>query len=125
MKKLFVILLSMIMAISVSAQRKSIGGHYHRYYRPRTRIIVGMGGFYPYYPLTPYDYYLGYPPHYARPSRLALQIEDIRSDYKDRIWSVRHDKKLSRSERKKEIHELKSQRDRGIRDVERNYHRSY
>ena len=130
MKKLLVVLLSMIVVITASAQRKGGGGHshhqyYHHYHRPGTRIIVGVGGYYPYYPLSPYDSYWGYPPYYSRPSKLDLQIQDIRSDYKDRIWSVRHDKNLSRTERKKEIHELKSERDQAIRDAERNYHPSY
>ncbi|MFI5186046.1 MAG: hypothetical protein ACHQF0_04940 [Chitinophagales bacterium] len=124
MKKLFVILLSMIIVMSASAQVKYGGGHF---YRPRTRVIVGVGaGFYPWY--NPYGYgYWGYPlgyPYYARPSRLGLKIEDIRADYRDRIWSARHDKSLSRSERKKEVRQLKSERDAAIRDAERNYHRS-
>ena len=113
----------MILVISASAQHVRGGGHY---YRPRTRVIVGVGaGYYPWYP---YGYgYWGYPygyPLYARPSRLEMKIADIRADYRDKIWSARHDKSLSRSERKKEIHQLKSERDATIRDAERNYHRS-
>lgn len=112
----------MMIVMSVSAQRKYGGGHY---YVPRTRVVVGVGaGYYPWY--SPYGY-LGYPygyPFYGRPSRLELKVEDIRADYRDRIWSARHDKSLLRSERKKEVHQLKSDRDAAVRDAERNYHRS-
>jgi hypothetical protein len=124
MKKLVVILVSLMIVLTASAQRKFGGGHH--YYRPRTRVIVGVGGYYPYYPVFPYSYYWGSPYYYDRPpSRLELKIEDIRSDYKDRIWSVRHDSKLSKGERKREIRELKSERDQAIRDAERNYYKSY
>ncbi|HET9825748.1 MAG TPA: hypothetical protein VFP87_10445 [Chitinophagaceae bacterium] len=124
MKKIFVILLSMAIVVGASAQ-KHIGGHYYRYYRPRTSIVVS-GGYYPYYPMS-YNYgYWGAPYYYDRvPSKLALEIEDIQSDYKDRIWSVRHDDQLSKKERRQQVRELKSERDRAIRDAERNYYRSY
>ena len=125
MKKLFVILLSMIFVLGASAQH---GGYYRgggHYYGPRTRVVVGVGaGYYPWYSPYGYGYPYGYS-YYNRPSRLEMKIEDIRSDYRDRIWSVRHDDKLSRSERKREVHELKSERDAAIRDTERNYHNTY
>jgi len=113
----------MLIVLGASAQGKYRG---HHYYRPSTRVIVGVGGgYYPWY--YPYNYgYWGYPyGYYGRPSRLELKIEDIRADYRDRIWSARHDDKLSRSERKKEIHQLKAERDAAIRDAERNYHNTY
>ena|ERR1043166_9383865 len=127
MKKLFVIVLSITIVTAVSAQVKG-GGHYWgggRYYHPHTRVIVGVGAgyyspfYYPYYPFYPYSY--GYT---ARPSRLQLKIEDIQADYKDRIYSVRHDKSMSKSERKEMIHQLKSDRELAIRDAERNYYQS-
>jgi hypothetical protein len=121
MKKLFVILLSMILVITASAQHRYVRGHY---YRPRTTVVIS-GGYYPYYPAYHYNYgYGSYRPYY-RPSRLALEIEDIQSDYKDRIWSVKHDDRLSKRERKMKVHQLKSERDQAIRDAERNYYRSY
>jgi len=120
MKKLFVIVLSLMIVASASAQHRYIGGHY---YRPRTTVVVS-GGYYPYYSY-PFGYSYWGSPYYYRPSRLALEIDDIQSDYKDRIWSVRHDKSLSKGERKMRIHELKSQRDQAVRDAERNYYRSY
>jgi len=110
---------------SASAQYKG-GGHYWgggRYYHPHTRVVVGLGaGYYsPYYfPFySPYDY------GYWRPSRLELKIEDIQADYKDRIYSVRHDKSISKSERKAMIHQLKSDRELAIHDTQRNYYKSY
>lgn len=121
MKKIFVVILSMILVIGASAQHRG-GGHY---YRPHTRVIVGVGGgYYPYSPFYPYGYNYWNQP-YFRPSGLELKIQDIKADYQDRIWSARHDDKLSRSERKQEIHRLKSERDQAVRDAERNYHRSY
>jgi hypothetical protein len=121
MKKLLIIFLSLIIVISASAQHRYVG---RPYYRPRTTVVVS-GGYYPYYPAYPYSYgYWGYRPYY-RPSRLTLQIEDIQADYRDRIWSVRHDDGLSKKERKRKIHELKSDIDEAIRDTERNYYRSY
>ncbi|HEY0432485.1 MAG TPA: hypothetical protein VGC95_01355 [Chitinophagaceae bacterium] len=124
MKKIMIVLISVLMVLGASAQRK--GGGYH-YYHPRTRVIAGFGvGYYPYYGMPPYNYYWDNPYYgYHRPSRLELQIEDIRADYNDKIWSARHDKSMPRRERKKEIHELKAQRDAAIRDAERNYHRNY
>ncbi len=110
----------MIMVIGASAQHRDYGRHY---YTPRTRVVIS-GGYYPYYPAYPYDYSFGYRPYY-RPSRLELQIEDIQSDYQDRIWSARHDDRLSKRERKMKIHEFKSERDEAIRNAERNYYRSY
>ena len=56
---------------------------------------------------------------------MELRIEDIKSDYKDRIWSARHDTNLSKGERKAEIRRLRSERDQAIRDAERNYHNTY
>lgn len=126
MKKLFVILFSMGIVIAASAQSKHVGGgHYYRYYRPRTSVVLSGGyGYYPYYPMY-YDYgFWGAPTYRYVPSKLALEIEDIQSDYKDRIWSARHDDRLTKKERKRMVRELKTQRDMAIRDAERNYYRS-
>jgi hypothetical protein len=127
MKKVFVIVLSMVIVATASAQTKG-GGHYYRgggrYYHPHTRVIVGLGaGYY-----SPYYYPFYYPPYdygYRMPSRLELKIEDIRADYRGRIYSARHDKSISKSERKATIHQLKSDRDLAVRDAERNYYKSY
>jgi hypothetical protein len=124
MKRVFVMLSFMAIVIAASAQKR-IGTQYYRYYRPRTSIVVSGGyGYYPYYPMY-YDYgFWGQPYYYHRPSKLTLQIEDIQSDYKDRIWSARHDDQLTKREKKQKIRELKSERDMAVRDAERNYYRA-
>jgi hypothetical protein len=121
MKKLFVMLLSVIIVLTASAQKTYVAPHY---YHPRTRVVVGVGGYYPYYPFY-YDPFWGTPPYYGRPTKLEIRVQDIKADYRDRIWSARHDDKLSKTERKSEIHRLKAEREDAIRDAERNYHNAY
>ena len=117
MKKVLIVMCLFLLAGSVSAQRFSHGG----YYAPR---VIVSGGFYPYYgfgfPLYPAPYY-GY--GYNRPSKMAMQIQDIKNDYADKIWSAKHDKSVPRRERRKIVHQLKQERDRAIDDVKRNYYR--
>lgn len=94
MKKLLIILFSLGVGFGASAQYhgRIAGGGVH-YSRPR--IIIGGGA---YLPVTPYlGYGFGYNPLYGgypyspgyryngRPTKLDLQVEDIRNDYKDRI----------------------------------------
>lgn len=109
--------------ITASASAQKYGRHRYSQPRVRTSISVGVGSPSPYYSpfYRPYPYYGA--PVYSRPSRLENEIADIKADYNDRIWSARHDNSLSKSERKREIRRLKSERDRAIRDVEYNYHR--
>jgi len=111
--------------ITTAASAQKYGRHRYPQSRVRTSISVGIGTPYysPYYSpfYRPYPYYST--PIYTRPSRLDMEIADIKADYNDRIWSVRHDKSISKSERKAEIRRLKSERDRAVRDAEYNYHR--
>jgi hypothetical protein len=122
MKKLLVVMVvSFLLVGSVSAQHIRGRGHY---YAPR---VIVSGGFYPYYGLGLggfYPYGL-YPRSYAysRPSKMTMQIEDIKNDYKDKIWSAKHDKSLPRKERKAKVHELKVERDNEINDLKRNYYK--
>jgi len=58
--------------------------------------------------------------HSVRSIKLDLQIEDINNDYQDRIWSAKHAKDLSRSDRRTKVHELKHERDSAIIDAKRN-----
>ena len=120
MKTTLMFCLAIVMTIAASAQR------YSKRNPPRVRssISIGIGTpFYqPYY--SPYRSRPFYgTPGYIRPSRLDLEIADIKADYNDRIWSVRHDKSVSKSRRKAEIRRLKSERDRAIRDAQFSYHR--
>jgi hypothetical protein len=129
MKKLIIAFAAVILTLGASAQRGYHGGNRGGYhgrpvYRGRSSVRISAGlGYYsnPFYS----PYYYGSPGYYSysRPSRLSLEIEDIKADYKDKIWSARHDKSLSRSERKKTIHDLKSERDNEIREAERTYYR--
>ena len=133
MKKLLIILFSLGIGFGASAQHGGhiAGGGVH-YSRPR--IIIGGGA---YLPLSPYmGYGFGYNPLFgygypynqgyrsSRPTKLDLQIEDIKNDYKDRIWSAKHDDTLSRKERKAKVHELKHERDDAITDAKRNYYKT-
>jgi hypothetical protein len=127
MKKLLIIMFSLALTLGAAAQRHGwghgyVGGGYHS----RPRVVVGIGGFYP-TPFYGYNPWYDYPPVYTQaavPSKLELQIEDISADYKDRIWSVRHDKSLSRAERRQQVHNLKSERERAILDAKRDYYKS-
>jgi hypothetical protein len=124
MKKLLIILLIAGISLGASAQ--------HRYYvrssYPRSHVVVSVGS-----PIYPYGYYdpfydpyyrYGYYGYYSRPSKLDLEITDIRNDYRDKIWSAKHDNSLSAAERKRIVHRLKNERDREINQAERNYYRS-
>ncbi len=122
MKKLLVVLFSFMLAGSLSAQHFRHG--YGAVYAPR--VIVG-GGFYPYYgfglsPFYPSPFYPdGY--GYNRPSKMTMQVQDIKNDYADKIWSAKHDKALPKSERKQRVHDLKVERDYKIEDLKRNYYK--
>ncbi len=124
MKKLLIVMISLALAGSVSAQR--IGGHGGFYSAPR---VIVTGGFYPYYglgfgfgPFYPY-YPYGYG-YNNRSSKMTMQIQDIKNDYQDKIWSARHDMSLTRKERKMKVHELKMERDNAINDLKRNYYKN-
>ena len=116
--------LALVITSAASAQK--YGRNRYPQSRVRTSISIGIGSpspFYsPYY--SPYRTRPFYgTPGYIRPSRLEMEIADIKSDYNDRIWSARHDKSISKSERKAEIRRLKSERDRAVRDAQYSYHR--
>lgn len=127
MKKLLIVLLSLGLVTGVSAQRGHIGGGYH-YVRPHVTVVYG-GGFGPFYPY--YGFGFGYPfgyPYppaygYSRPSKLTMQIEDIKNDYHDKIWSVKQDKSLTHKQRREKIREFKHERDQSIDDAKRNYYK--
>ena len=126
MKKLFIILLSAGLSTAAAAQHVHVGGGYY-YARPHVTVV---GGFYaPIYPYFGFGYgpfgYYPYGPYYgySAPSKLTMQIEGIKSDYKDKIWSVKQDKSLTHAERKEKIHELKRERDQAIEDLKQNYYK--
>ena len=119
-------MVSLSLALGVSAQRGFHGGGV--YYSPR--VIVGGGFYSPFYspfygPFYPYGYGYGYGYPYYRPSKLDMKIQDIKNDYKDRIWSVKQDKTLTGKERRRQVHLLKQERDKDINDTKMNYYKSY
>ena len=115
-----ILIICFALAVTTGAAAQKYRGH--RYYPSRVQTHVGIGiGYYPFYSPYYYPHYDG--PVYRRPTKLDNEIADIKAEYNDKIWSAKHDRSLSRSERKKEIHELKSERDKAIRDAEYSYHR--
>jgi hypothetical protein len=135
MKKLIVILFALGLAFGASAQNKRSGS-----ISPVPGKKVAIVRSYP--PFSPfYGYgrpYYGYSPFYSpfgpvfdngyrhqnRPTRLDLQIEDIKNEYQDRIWSVRHSDELSRKEKRQKVQELKTSREKEIIETKKDYYKS-
>ena len=123
MKKLLIIICVLGLTLQASAQKVvHVAPHY-----VRPHVVVGLGA-YSYYPWSWYNPYYAYPPafgysYYHRPTKLDLQIEDIQNDYKDRIWSARHDESISRHDRREKVHELKHERDEAITQAKRDYYK--
>jgi hypothetical protein len=136
MKKLVVMVIALGLVFGASAQYKRTGP---RNVRPGKTVIVrtypsispfyGYGrGYYGYSPLygySPFGYGFnnGYMPQ-NRPTKLDLEVEDIKNEYQDRIKSVRLADDLSRKEKRQKVHELKSMRDRLITETKKNYYKS-
>jgi len=124
MKKILIMLIIGGFAYSASAQKI----YPVRPYYPRTHVVVTSRFYGPYYPygyfgpFYPYPYTLGYRPTHE--TKLERKIADIQADYKDRIWSARHDNTLSRSERRATVHQLKHERDLAIADAKKNYYKT-
>ena len=125
MKQLFVILLLSGVAFSASAQH-SRGGHR----AVRSHVSIGIGshstyglgsGYNRYY--SPFNTFPSRSSNYNRPSQLDLEIRDIENEYRDRIWSAKQDKTLSRQQRKENVRALKYQREKAIIDTRRNYYK--
>jgi hypothetical protein len=132
-QRLFILLFSLGLAFSASAQRFGghggvafgHGGYYGGGYYPRTYVGVGFGLGYP-FGYYPYGYGpWGYPPYYygygAMPTQLELQIKDIKNDYDQQIKDVRHDKALARSEKRQKIDQLKADRDNAVVQARHDY----
>jgi hypothetical protein len=125
MKKILTMVVALGLAMAVSAQRGHgfSGGHV---YIASPAVSLGFG-YNPFY-YSPFGYYpfgypYGYNNGYRSSSKLQVQIEDIKSDYKDKIWSAKHDTSLSRDERSKVVHQLKSDRDKAVNDAKMNYYK--
>ena len=118
----------MVLGLGTAASAQKIATGFHGrfgggvYYRPRTTVVVGAhvpvyhySCYRPWY-YRPYFYYdpffAGYyyaPPYpnYYRPSKLDMEIADIKHDYDEKIESARHDNTLTGKERRKEVRKLK------------------
>jgi hypothetical protein len=129
MKKLFIVMISLGLAMGASAQHFIHGGGGF-YGGPR--VGVGFGfyspfypfgypyGYYPYGPYNPYGY--GYRNGYGT-SRLNMQIQDIKGEYKGKIWDVKEDKTLTHKQKRQKIRQLKLQRDETIDQAKRDFYR--
>jgi hypothetical protein len=114
------------LGITLHASAQKVVRVVPRYPRTHVAVGVGLGGWGPYSPYY-YNPWYAYPPGYyygygARPTKLDLEIEDIRNDYKHQIWSVRHDESLSRKERRQKVNDLKHERDNEILQAKKDYY---
>ena len=145
MKKIIGLLLATGLTLGSFAQSKVIRGNiesrpsYHNGGGKTTTVVVvpRSGGYY-----RPYGYgygygygYRGYMSPYGympygygflpqaeyRPSGLDLEIDQIRSDFSHEISSVRHDKTISKSDRKQKIRDLKHERESEINSATQKY----
>jgi len=121
MKKLFVMLLSIALVTGASAQHRGavvvrphvvVSAPIYPYYG----YGYGLGFGYPYYP--PYAY--GYN---SRPSKMEMEIQDIKNDYQDKINSARDATDLTGRQRRQRVRELKEERDQAIENLRRNYYK--
>ena len=135
MKKLVVVLVALGLAFGASAQNKRSGPIGPR---PGKKVVVVRS----YSPFSPFYGYgrahYGYSPFYSpfgygfdngyryqnRPTKLDLEVEDVKNDYQDKIWSVRHSDELSRKDKRQKIQELKYRRDKEIIEIRKNYYKS-
>ena len=131
MKKLLLIVLAVASVSAVSAQKIVRGGGRVHYVRPPHVIVgIGAGGFYnPFY--SPWGmggfyspFYPGYGFYNSRPSKLDMKVEDIKSEYQDKIHTARADKTVPRRERKQIIKDLKKERDETILQARKDYYES-
>ncbi|HTN05399.1 hypothetical protein [Agriterribacter sp.] len=125
MKKLMIILFTMSLTTGAFAQKAAHGGMH--YVRPRSVIVVG--GYSPFYGYG-IDPFWGYPYYYygnrymqSRPTKLDLQIADIKNDFRQKIDAARNDRSVSKSERRKVVRSLKHSRDQQIIAAQRNYYK--
>lgn len=122
-------IMAAILALTVSAAFAKVpvgpgikGGGY---YRPRTTVIVGGGFYSPFYsPFGYYDYpYYPYATVPQRPTKLDMEVNDIKNDYADKIASVRLDRSLTGKERRTQIRAFRRERDNAVLEAKRNYYK--
>lgn len=126
MKKIIIALTMTVMTTGAFAMGPGHGyGGFHG--GGRTTIIYGGGFYSPFYSPFGWGFGYGYPyPYYAapyRPTKLDMQVMDIKNDYADRISSVKMDRDLSGKERRQEVRQLKRERDQAVYEAKRNYYK--
>lgn len=125
MKGLTMMLIALALTTGAVAQKVVRGGGH--VVRVKPVVVATVAPYYgwgmAYHPYWGYLYYNSFYMH-ARPTKLDLQIADIRNDYQQRISSARSDKSLSKSERKKIIRDLKYERDNEIIEAKRSYYKT-
>ncbi|MCF6407135.1 hypothetical protein L3C95_29840 [Chitinophaga filiformis] len=129
MKKIIAILLLAVTVQSASAMvsNSPVRGGFHGggFYHPRTTVVVGGGFYSPYFS----PFYYGYPYPYTaavpyQPTKLDMQIANIKNDYADKIESVKLDKDLTGKERRAQVREFRRERDQAVLEAKRNYYKS-
>lgn len=127
MKKIIVILLLAVTVQGASAMVPNSpvrGFHGGGIYHPRTTVVLGGGFYSPYFS----PFYYGYPYPYTavpyQPTKLDIQVADIKNEYADKIESVRLDKDLTGKERRAQVREFRRERDRAVLEAKRNYYKS-
>jgi hypothetical protein len=134
MKKLLVILFCSVFSLGVIAQHGHavvVGAYHGPVYVYHPPVFVGVYspfyGPYGFYGIPfggfPYPGYFPYPSTYYTPSKLQKKEADIKSDYDDRIYSVRQDSSLTNKEKRQAVRSLKKQRNQEIHDLVANYHK--
>ncbi|MBS1750495.1 MAG: hypothetical protein JST63_11365 [Bacteroidetes bacterium] len=131
MKKMLVIMIAMVLVSGAFAQK---GVHRGGVKVVRVRPVMSWRATVPYFAYNPFwgmPYY-GYPYYaypyaynygYNRPTKLDLQIADIRNDFQQKISAARSDKTISRSERRKAVRDLKHERNQDIIAAKRSYYK--
>lgn len=126
MKKLIVILVITFLATGAFAQKGFRGGGV-RIIAPRP--VIALGAYSPFY--YGYNPFWGYPNgygfnngYYHRPTKLDLQIADIKNDYQQKISAAKGDKSITKSERKQVVRDLKHDREQAIIEAKRDYYKT-
>lgn len=125
MKKLAMVVMALGLTTGIFAQKVVRGGAHV----VRVRPVIAVGAYAPFYGLGwGYGPYWGNPYYnniymHSRPTRLDLQIADIKNDYQQKISAARSDKSISKSERKQIVRDLKYAREQEIIAAKRNYYK--
>lgn len=123
MKKISIVLFSIFITLSASAQKVV--------FRPVVPVGPRIVYYQPYFFWHPYYgfynrwYYRQPANYYHHLTNLDKQILNIEDEYADRISSVRADDSLTNHQRRVKIRALKHERDQAILDAKANYYKLY